>query len=118
MLDENEMINRLLKSNVFVLPSKIENSSNSLCEAMLLGLPCVASYVGGNPDMMLHDKEGYLYSFDDYQTLAQQVIKLFEDKDLCLEFSKNAREKSLQRNDLNTNVNTLYKIYKQLMKEK
>lgn len=118
ILNENEMINRLLKSNVFVLPSKIENSSNSLCEAMLLGLPCIASYVGGNPDMMLHDKEGYLYPFDDYQILAQQVIKLFEDKDLCLEFSKNARERSLQRNDLKTNVNTLYEIYKQIMKEK
>ena len=118
MLDEKKMINRLLSSNVFVLPSKIENSSNSLCEAMLLGVPCVASYVGGTPDMLIGNKEGYLYSFDNYEVLAQQIIKLFEDKKQCLEFSKNARKKALERNDLTTNVNALYEIYKQILKDK
>ncbi len=55
-LNEIQMIDRMLKSNVFVLPSAIENSPNSLAEAMILGVPTVASYVGGVPDMIKHDE--------------------------------------------------------------
>jgi len=46
-LDEESMCRRYLKSHVFVSASSIENSSNSLGEAMLLGIPTVASNVGG-----------------------------------------------------------------------
>ncbi|NCC88277.1 MAG: glycosyltransferase, partial [Clostridia bacterium] len=61
VLNESEMCERLLDCNVFVLASTIDNSPNSLCEAMLLGVPCVASYVGGVPDLMTHKEDGYLY---------------------------------------------------------
>ncbi|MBG0765878.1 MAG: glycosyltransferase family 4 protein [Tissierellales bacterium] len=64
VLNEKEMCDRYLKSNVFVCPSSIENSPNSLGEAMILGVPCVSSYVGGVPDMLEHNKEGFLYPSD------------------------------------------------------
>ena len=63
-LSEKEMCERYLKSNVFVSASSIENSSNSVAEAMLLGMPIVASAVGGIPDMLEDKKEGYLYQSD------------------------------------------------------
>ena len=44
-----------LEANVFVLPSTIENSPNSLGAAMLLGVPCEASAVGGVTTMMTHE---------------------------------------------------------------
>ena len=50
-LSAEKMKRLLLESNVFVCPSSIENSPNSLGEAMLLGVPCVASDVGGIADM-------------------------------------------------------------------
>ena len=50
-----------LEADVFLLPSGCENSPNSLGEAMLLGLPCVASAVGGIPSMLANGTEGLLY---------------------------------------------------------
>ena len=59
-LDAAGMKRAYLQANVFALPSTIENSPNSLGEAMLLGVPCVAADVGGVSNM-LHPGEGYLY---------------------------------------------------------
>lgn len=50
-LSDVQMKEAYLRSHVFACPSALENSPNSLGEAMLLGLPCVASRTGGIPDM-------------------------------------------------------------------
>lgn len=68
-----------LKCNVFVCPSTIENSPNSLGEAQILGVPVVASYVGGIPDMMRGD-ENHLYRFDEIEMLAEKICEVFEGK--------------------------------------
>src|SRR5690606_23789955 len=61
ILSEEAMCKRYIDSHVFVSPSSIENSPNSVGEAQLLGVPCVASYVGGTPDMIEHEDTGLLY---------------------------------------------------------
>ena len=68
----------MLKANVALVPSSCENSSNSICEAQLLGVPCLASYVGGNPDMIPSRSMGELYNFYDFTTLAYKVCSIFE----------------------------------------
>lgn len=76
-LSADEMKQLLLESNVFVCPSSIENSPNSLGEAMILGVPCVASDVGGISDMLTHNEEGFLYPFDDSYKMAFYIRKTF-----------------------------------------
>lgn len=80
------MLERLLKTHVFLLPSAIENSSNSLGEAMLLGMPCVASNSGGTQDILEHKKEGYLYPYTEPAMCAEYISKIFENDELACKF--------------------------------
>lgn len=61
-LTSEEMKERYLKSHLYVCCSSNENSPNSLGEAMLLGMPCVAADVGGISSLFAADKDGILYS--------------------------------------------------------
>lgn len=60
-LTAEEMKERYLKSHLYVCCSSNENSPNSLGEAMLLGMPCVAADVGGISSLFAADKDGILY---------------------------------------------------------
>lgn len=114
VLDEEKMCQRYLKSHVFVCPSSIENSPNSLGEAMILGVPSVASYVGGIPDMLKDKEEGFLYQHDAPYMLAQYICEIFENKDLAIKFSKNAREHASKTHDRDENIRRLIGIYEEI----
>ncbi len=109
---EENMKALFLKSNVFVLPSLIENSPNSLGEAMILGVPSVASDVGGVSGMIRHGEEGFIYQADAEYMLAHYVIELFENQPLAEKFSAKAREHALKTHDQDENMKTLLQIYK------
>lgn len=115
VLNENEILNMYLESNVFVLPSAIENSPNSLGEAMILGMPCVCSYVGGIPDLITHSKEGYLYQYNSPKMLAYYINQIFENKESINEMCRNARERALKIHDKNMNNSKLLEIYKEVL---
>lgn len=110
-LDEVNMCERYLKSNVFVCPSSIENSPNSLGEAMILGVPSIASNVGGVADMLTHNKEGYVYQTDAPYMLAHYVCELFEKEDIAQKFSENARVRALQTHSKEDNLQRTLEIY-------
>lgn len=80
-LKSDEMKKMYLKSNVFVSPSSIENSPNSLGEAMMLGVPCVSSLVGGVGNMLVNGVEGFTYQHDAPYMLAYYVMKIFDWQD-------------------------------------
>lgn len=96
ILNANQIIEELKKSHVMVIPSSIENSPNSLVEAQLVGIPCVASYVGGVPEMITSSEDGFLYTFNEPLMLAEYLSRLFDSNDLCESFSlksyKNVRK--------------------------
>lgn len=79
------------KMHVFVMPSVIENHSNSLKEAMMQGLPCVASAVGGVTSYAEHGKEALLYRAEEFETLAWNVEKYFENEAYAKELAANGR---------------------------
>lgn len=96
------------------MPSAIENSSNSLCEAQILGVPVVASYCGGIPTLVEDGKTGYLYRYEEIEMLAQRVISLFGETDLY-ELSKNERKTALERHDREKNAIVLKNIYEEII---
>lgn len=110
-LNEKEICDQFLKANVFVCPSIIENSSNSIGEAQLLGMPIVASYVGGNPELLDHSKD-YLYRFEEYEMLAEKIIHVFQAKEKV-----SVPDYSLERYDPKKNTNDLINVYLQVAKQ-
>ena len=117
ILYEKEMCERYYKSHVFVSPSSIENSPNSLGEAMILGVPCIASDVGGVADLLRHKEEGFVYQVDAPYMLAHYVCEIFKSKELALKFSKKAREHALGTHDRKLNTTTLIAIYRDIKGE-
>lgn len=115
-LNVKEMCKRYLASHVFVCPSSIENSSNSIGEAQLLGIPCVASYVGGMADMIQNNETGILYRFEEVEMLAEAICHIFSNNQLAEKLSKQGRAIASIRHDRYTNANTLYSIYKSICK--
>ena len=68
-----EVANELMKAHVFVLPSFIENSPNSLAEAMLVGTPCATSFAGGVPSMVNDGESALCFPPADAVLLAEQM---------------------------------------------
>lgn len=114
-LNEKAMHKQYLKSNVFVCPSSIENSPNSLGEAQILGTPCIASYVGGSPDMIPNNECGLLYRFEEYEMLASNIIHIFEtSQDFDNTYMRSVASK---RHNQNENVNNLLALYNNMIYE-
>lgn len=117
VLDEKRMLEQYLISHVFVSPSTIENSSNSIGEAMILGCPVVASNVGGTDSILKEDIEGFLYPFNEPYMMANYVNRLFSSDELCLEISKNARKRAMTTHNKETIKTELIKIYEDVFYE-
>ena len=109
-----QMKEQYLKANVVVSASTIENSSNSITEAMLLGVPVVSSFVGGIPDLIEHKVNGFMYPCDEPYMLAYYVMELFSNDKMANNISANARRCARDRNDINNNGNILLDTYKQV----
>ena len=116
-LNAEEYKNYLLKTHVYVQASSIENSSNSLGEAMILGMPCVASNVGGTSTMLKDGEEGFLYQYTEPELLAYYIEEFFESDSLCKEMGDKARNHASKRHDWENNANTTLNIYKDILKK-
>lgn len=116
-LNEQQMKNMYLKANVFVSASSIENSSNSIGEAMLLGVPVISSYVGGISSLLEHGKEGYMYQADAPYMLAYYIQKVFDNKEKTKQISKAAKSRAEITHNREKNTETLMTIYQDVMKD-
>lgn len=110
-LQEEDMVKHYLKCNVYVSPSVIENSSNSIGEAMLLGVPVVASDVGGTSSIMTQGKDGYLYPADEPYMLAHYVAKIFDDDEVAENLSHYARLRGKANHNPEVNCNEVIDAY-------
>ena len=107
---------KLLKSDVFVHPSYIDNSPNSVCEAQYLGVPVIATYVGGIPSLIA-DGAGLLVPANDVYQTAWNIIRLKKDIDLAESISEKEITLAEKRHNLKTIVNDLLGVYEQIKRK-
>ena len=111
---QKEMKEQYLRANVFTLPSTVDNSPNSLGEAMILGTPCVAADVGGVSTMLNHGREGFLYPSSDPGMLAYDICRVFEMETQAEELGAAASCHAAQTHDPAKNLADLLEIYRQM----
>ena len=109
-----ELRSSLLNSTLYFHSSYIENSPNAVCEAQILGLPVVASRVGGTDSMVEHGKTGFLYPVTDPYMAASYIGRMIEDKEENVKIGKQAREVALVRHDKEKIVEELLKTYHEI----
>ena len=107
-----EMINKLCRCNVYIMPSVIENHSASLIEALMLGVPCISSCVGETVNHIRNGENGFLYNSTDYTSLAGLIIKCLRDQTLIKNIGEEASQTKLIRNE--SFGESLVKIYMSL----
>jgi glycosyltransferase involved in cell wall biosynthesis len=94
-----EIARELERCNVFVLPSFAENSPNSLCEAMVIGTPSVASFVGGVGSLVEDRRSAILVPPGEPEALAEAIRSVFESAELRRALSTGSRTVALARHD-------------------
>ncbi len=117
-LKAEQVAEKLSKVNAYVLCSAIENSPNTLGEAMTVGTPCVSAYVGGAPDMATHGKEALFYRNDDPSLLAWNIKQIFDNDEIALSLSENGRKRALVTHDPDINARQLLSAYEDILNER
>ncbi|MGV3767646.1 MAG: glycosyltransferase family 4 protein [Chitinophagaceae bacterium] len=116
--EELEVAELLLSADIYCQVSHIENSPNSLCEAMLLGMPVVASSAGGTPSLLTGNEEGLLVQDGDPFAFAGALLQLNASFDTASGYGKKARTRALERHNKQTIVSDLINIYTEVLKKK
>lgn len=117
VLSEQKMCEAFLNAHVFVLPSVIENSPNTLSEAGVLGVPTVSSYIAGVPDLVEDGVNGFLYAYDEYYIMADRIIRMFGDDALTQSLSSHLRDKARVMYSADKNTDLVYQAYLDIYKK-
>ena len=101
-------------TDIFVLPSLAEGISNALLEAMATGLPCIATAVGGTPEVLDNGRCGILLPPNQPTQLANAIIELSINSDKAARLGAAARDRIMSHYAF-TVVGDLYRtLYEQL----
>jgi glycosyltransferase involved in cell wall biosynthesis len=113
-MSPEKIINHMLESDVFVHPSYIDNSPNSVCEAQMIGLPVIACNVGGVNSLIDHKQNGILVPSNGIFELVYYLKLLSENNELKSILGEKGKEKALFRHDKERIVERLLAVYKEI----
>jgi glycosyltransferase involved in cell wall biosynthesis len=105
----------LEEGDVFVLPSRREGMSNALMEAMAYGMPCVATDISGNQDLIEDGKNGLLVPAEDADSLARGIARMFRDPTEAKSLGARAREHLLEAYDMKSVSGRYSRYYESLL---
>jgi glycosyltransferase involved in cell wall biosynthesis len=101
-------------ADVFVAPSIQDNLPNTVMEAIACGTPCVAFDIGGMPDMIEHQHNGYLAQPFDSEDLAKGIVWVLENKERHQKLCDRARQKAEQEFTLEIQARRYESLYREI----
>lgn len=115
VLSESELKHELLNTDIYIHPAYIDNSPNALCEAMILGLPCISSFVGGIPSIIENNVSGLLVPVNEPYVLANEIIKLASDTERQTRYSEAAAQQARKRHSTKNILAELIEAYNSIL---
>jgi sugar transferase (PEP-CTERM/EpsH1 system associated) len=109
---------RLLQCDLFMLSSLSEGISLSLLEAMAAGLPVIATEVGGNREVVVHGETGFLVPPGSPEAIASATLSLIDDPARALAMGRSGRKRVEQIFDLRLMVRRYEALYLELIGRK
>jgi len=111
----NQKIKLLQKADLFLLPSYYEGLPMSILEAMAVGLPVVATDIGGIPSAVEHGGNGYLVTPGNPLMLAEAIERVFSDAGKWNLLSQRSRQIVEEKFSVKTVKRNLKRIYISLL---
>lgn len=116
--DAHGIIKLMLQSNITIVPSAVENASATLREAMHLGVPSIAAFRGGMPELINDGENGFLYDYSEFEFLAGRIMQVFSNDILAEKLSTNAIKTAKKWHDREKNVFDMLQVYHEILEEK
>jgi glycosyltransferase involved in cell wall biosynthesis len=112
-LSQTDLAHQIATSDVFILNTQYEGLSHQLIEVMNLGVPIVTTAVGGNPELITHNKNGLLVPYNNIEELVAAVTILITDKEQSEKFVREAKEtvKNFSKENMMQSLVTVLKRY-------
>jgi glycosyltransferase involved in cell wall biosynthesis len=101
--------------DAFVLPSEFEGMSNSLMEAMSLGVPCVASDIAPNLELIINEETGLNFPLGKSPELTKALVRVLQSPELAAKFGNAGRQLIETQHSVDQMVNRHRTLYKQLL---
>jgi len=102
--------------DVFILSSRLEGCSISILEAMASGKPVIATRVGGNPELVLEGKTGFLVPSAEPEKLAETIIQLLKDEKLRKKMGEEGRKRVMEKFSKESMVKNYEELYSQILR--
>ena len=106
----------LLNADLYIHPSYIDNSPNSICEAQLLGVPVIAVDAGGVSSLVENGKNGLLVPANDPMVLAEKIKVLLLNPEWASELGRNAAAEATERHAPDKIMQSALDTYRELLK--
>lgn len=107
----------LSASDLMLMPSQSESFGLSALEAMSCSVPVVSSSTGGLPELVVHGETGYIAELGDVQRMAKYATELLSDERKLELFSRNARNRAVEKFRVDLIIPQYEKLYEEALNE-
>ncbi len=112
----NDFVDTLKKAELFIHPSYIDNSPNSVCEAQILGIPVIACNVGGLASLIDDNKTGKLVPSNGTYEIVECILNYSKNHKVYWTMADKAQENAIQRHNQKKIKQEVLNVYQSIIK--